>query len=391
MGFLVKYCRRLQGVSRWGGGRALLLILSLILILGWSLAPFNLYAQNGGDPTFRVEPVVRNAYFPVALAFAPDGTLFYTEKETGRLRLVSPEGLLQNEPVYRVAVDSNVELGMLGVALDPTFEESGYIWIYYIQPNTVEPPYPTIKIVRLRFDFEVSAATDPLEMLSVPIVTRHQHHVGGNIRFDDEGLFYVTIGDIGEARYAQDLNAMPGRIHRFAVVDDALVPAPDNPFPNNSTYAYGLRNSFDFDFDPISGEIIASENGPQCDDEINLIFAGGNYGWRPDYPCDAANPQDASRYVYPLKYYTPTEALTGVLVYDGAMFPEWYGDVFFCAWKDGLMRRMRLDEARTSVASIEIVRLPNHSCSTDVEVSPSGAIYFTNYNAIFRIVAAENP
>jgi glucose/arabinose dehydrogenase len=224
-------------------------------------------------------------------------------------------------------------------------------------------------------------------MLSVPVTTREGFHMGGNLHFGPDGMLYVSIGDIGDEAAAQEIDALTGRIHRFAVVDDALVPAPGNPFPDNSTWAYGLRNPFDFDFDPVSGDIIAGENGPTCDDEINLIFAGGNYGWRPDYPCDDRDPQQATRFVYPLVYYTPPEAITGVMIYDGSMFPEWQNDVFFCGWNRGIMRRMTLNEDRTLVESITDVLLPNQTCSTDIEVAPDGAIYFTNYNSIYRILA----
>jgi len=179
---------------------------------------------------------------------------------------------------------------------------------------------------------------------------------------------------------------MPGRIHRFQVDGDQLIPAADNPFgADNSTYAYGLRNSFDFDFDPISGLIFASENGPECDDEINLIYPGGNYGWRPDYPCDDKSPQNTS-FIYPLLYFTPTIAPTGVLIYDGAMFPEWEGDLFFCSWKDGRIRHAELNKSRDLIENTEILEMPRNSCSTDLEVGPDGAIYFTNYNSIFKLV-----
>lgn len=327
--------------------------------------------------------VVAGAEFPVALAFAPDGTLFYTEKDNGRVRLVSSDGVLQREPVISLPTDSFVERGMLGIALDPNFEENGYVWVYHTQPNTIEPPDPINKIVR--FEVVDGIGQNPVEMLSVPVTTRVGHHMGGNLHFGADGMLYVSIGDYGNDEFAQDLDAMPGRIHRFAVENDKLVPAPDNPFTDNSTYAYGLRNPFDFDFDPITGDIFATENGPTCDDEVNLIFAGGNYGWRPNYPCDDNNPQEGARFVYPLVHYTPPEALTGIIVYDGKMFPEWQGDVFFCGWNFGIMRRAELDESRTRFDKVENFDLSDFSCSTDIEVAPDGSIYFTGFSNLYRI------
>jgi len=357
--------------------------LSVFLLFCLLLLPLPTLTAQNDTPQFKVEPVVLGAAFPVALAFTPDGGLFYTEKETGRVRYVDPNNTLQAQPVITFPVDPNVELGLLGIAVDPDYTENGYVWVYYTQPNTIEPPYPINKVVRFRV--EEGTGQDPVTMLSLPIISREQHHVGGNLHFDPQGYLFLSVGDIGRAEYSQDPNAMYGRIHRFMVQGDALLPPTDNPFKDNTTYAYGLRNPFDFDFDPLSGEIIGGENGPHCDDEINLIFAGGNYGWRPDYPCDDKAPTGAN-FVYPLVFYTPPEAISGVLVYTGAMFPEWYGDVFFCGWNQGIMRRMRLHENRERVVSIEQVRLPNHSCSSDLAQSPAGAIYFTNYNSIYRLV-----
>jgi glucose/arabinose dehydrogenase len=363
--------------------RRILLMFVLLLLLTPHL-PSLLHAQS---PAYEVESVVRRARFPVALAFAPDGRLFYTEKEDGRVRVVNPDGMLQSEPVISLPSDPNVELGMLGIAIDPDFENNGYIWVIHIQPNTIEPPYPIYKVVRFRE--ENGLGYDPQTMLAVPLVTRQQHHVGGNLHFDSNGYLFLSIGDMGDPAFSQDLEAMQGKIHRFQVVDDQLLPAPDNPFGDDSSvYAYGLRNPFDFDFDPMSGEVIAGENGPQCDDELNVIYPGGNYGWRPDYPC-AGTLASEGRYSPPLVSYTPPEGITGVLVYDGAMFPEWEGDVFYCGWNGGIMRRMELSTDRSRSVGVEEVRMLNHSCSTDLAIGPDGAIYFTNFNSIYRLVAAS--
>lgn len=351
----------------------------LVLLVGGLLAA-PVHAQH---KSWQIEVVVDGAEFPVALAFAPDGTLFYTEKETGRVRLVTSDGGLQREPVITLPTDPFVERGLLGIAVDPRYTENGYVWVYHTQPNSIEPPYPINKVVR--FEVQEGIGQNPVSMLSVPVTTRVGHHMGGNLHFGDDGMLYVSIGDYGEASFAQDLKAMQGRIHRFAVEGDALVPAPDNPFKDNSTYAYGLRNPFDFDFDPFTGDLFATENGPTCDDEVNLIFPGGNYGWRPDYPCDDNNPQEGARFVYPVVHYTPPQALTGIIVYDGEMFPQWEGNVFYCGWNFGILRRAELDETRSMFEKVEEMDLGDLICSTDIEVAPNGAIYFIGGNAIYRI------
>ncbi len=369
-----------------GRGRPRPYIMLIFLLLAL-LVVFPAAAQENTVPDYRIETVVSGADFPVALAYAPDGRLFYTEKNTGQVRVINADGERQRAPVITLPTDGFVERGLLGIAIDPDYRENGHIWVYHTQPNTVQPPYPINRVVR--FTEQDGIGSDPVEMWAVPVDTREAHHMGGNLHFDDAGYLYISMGDIGDADYAQDLNAAPGRIHRFAVDGDSLVIPDDNPFRDNSTYAYGLRNPFDFDFDPFSGEIIGGENGPTCDDEINLILAGGNYGWRPDYPCDNNAPQDPARYIYPLISYTPPEAITGVLVYDGAMFPEWEGGVFFCSWASGVLRHATLNESRDRVESVATVDLEGRGCTTDLVLGPAGEIVFTGGNIIHRLTRAE--
>lgn len=162
---------------------------------------------------------------------------------------------------------------------------------------------------------------------------------------------YLAIGEYYIPANAQNVDVIPGKINRFQVTEDGLIAAPGNPF-GTATYAYGIRNTFDFDFDPylfsVTGQLYGADNGPDCDDELNLIVPGGNYGWRDGFPCDDTNPQNPEKYIYPIWSITPTEAPTGVAVYTGWQIPEWRGQVFFCAWKTGKMRRVILDAGRSA-------------------------------------------
>ena len=75
------------------------------------------------------------------MTFAPDGSLFYTEKETGRVRLVSPDGVIQEEPVIHLSTDSLGERGLIGIAVDPDYENNGYVYVYHTFPAIIEGPY----------------------------------------------------------------------------------------------------------------------------------------------------------------------------------------------------------------------------------------------------------
>jgi len=335
---------------------------------------------------YRVEKVL-DASWPIAIDWTPDGRMFFTERFTGYLRVVNTDGSLQPEPVWVFPVSTEGERGLLGVAVSPDYEETGHIYVYYTRVAGDGYNVPVNRIVRITESNGVGS--DPLVMLDVPLTTNNLWHQGGNIHFGPDGMLYLAIGEYYQPSLAQDVNAIPGKINRFQVVGDRLVPAPDNPFPDSATFAFGLRNTFDFDFDTFTTthiQIFATDNGPDCDDELNLIVAGGNYGWRPNYPCDAARPQNLGQYIYPIWYTNPTEAPTGVAIYRGDLIPQWQGQVFFCMWKTGKMRRAILDPARAYVTGVREVNLQGASCTIEVQDGPDGAIYFTNQEGIWRIV-----
>jgi glucose/arabinose dehydrogenase len=352
---------------------------SILLLL--ILAPAVSLAQD--SPPYVVERL-HIANYPVALAFAPDGRLFYTEKAAGSVRVILSDGTLQPDPVLTLPVDSLVERGLLGLTFDPGYAENGFIWIVRTAPGTARD-YPTNQIIRFREQDGIGS--DPQVMFSAPITTGELHHNGGNLHFDSDGLLYASFGDYGLAANAQDLTTVPGKIHRFAVTDDGLIPAPGNPFLDSSIYAYGLRNPFDFVLDPFSKAIFASENGPKCDDEIDLILPGRNYGWGEHYgdQCFGLEPVDVPDYLPPLISFRPTIGMGGITVYAGDAFPDWTGSLFFCDWNGGVLHRVTLDESRTAITQIEPVDLQGFFCRIDVITGPDGALYFADPMGIYRL------
>jgi glucose/arabinose dehydrogenase len=369
--------------------RAKLALLAALILAALIPAQAQTFTSEDGVP-YTVELVTR-ANYPVALAFAPDGRLFYTEKTTGSVRVILPDGTLQREPVITFEVDALAERGLLGITLDPAYADNGLIWVFYTARGTARD-YPANTIARFREADGVGS--DPEILLQVPITTGSLIHNGGNLRFDGDGLLYVSVGDYDNAANSQDLTTIPGKIHRFAVTGDGLQPAPDNPFPDSSIYAYGLRNSFDFDFDPISGHVFATENGLHCDDEINVILSGFNYGGGPGYTCGGtAQGIETPLLLSGLLTFTPTQAPTGIVIYDHPAVEAWYGSLFFCVWNDGYpsLRRVVLDESRVAVTAVEPLPLGEGRCRIDLEIGPEGALYFTTVGsdggAIYRLTA----
>lgn len=372
------------------------LIYTLALILTALLvAPAPLTAQSGRvfvddlGVRYTVERYLV-ANYPVALAFAPDGRLFYTEKNTGSVRVVTPDGTRQIEPVITLPTSPIAERGLLGIALDPDYEENGFIWVAHIAEATARD-FASNNIVR--FHEQDGVGSDPQVMFALPITNNALIHMGGNLRFDPDGHLYYSIGDNEVPAHSQDISTPQGAIHRFALVDDELVPAPGNPFDGSSIYAYGLRNPFDFAIDATGDRlrVFATDNGDQCDDKVNLILPGFNYGMGPDYTCGGtAAGIDLTYYQPPLVAFTPSEAPTGIVVYDHEAVPEWRGEVFFCAWNSGLIRRMTLNENRNRMESMMALEMGEAQCRIGLAVGPEGGLYFSmvgaDGGAIYRLL-----
>ena len=333
------------------------------------------------------------ANFPVGMVFAPDGRLFYNEKTTGNVRVVLPDGTLQHEPVVTLPTDALQERGMLGIALSPDFESDNMIYVVHTLLGTTRD-YPANRLVRFVID-ENNIAGEVEELLRYPITTSLLLHNGGNIHFDDAGYLYLSLGDFGDASNAQNIDTPQGGIHRFEVTDDGLIPASDNPFgADNSLYAYGLRNPFDFTIDPLSDWIFAAEVGENCDDEIDVIQAGKNYGWSEAYDCVGLDDlPDVVDYVPPMLSFAPAISPTGIIVYDGNAFPEWQGNLIFCEWNRGIMRRVVLDDTRTQALEVHEIDLGGTMCRIDLVVGLDGSLYFGTVDndggRIVRILLVE--
>ncbi len=323
-------------------------------------------------PGVYVETVLEGMHVPIAMVFDPSGRLFYTEKD-GQVRLFA-NGKLQDAPVMQFKVNSEGERGLLGITLNPDFANNHYVYVYYT--CDVGDGCETLQNQVVRFTEHDGIGSDPTTIFvskqSAP------NHVGGNIHFGPDGMLYISIGENADPPNSQNLKATQGKIHR--INPDGSTP-PDNPNFDEpgalpSIYAYGVRNSFDFTFDPlVKGRIFASENGPGCDDEMNRIEAGYNYGWRANYPCDDPHPDSDYNNINPLWYAGDDccVAPTGIVVYNGDSIPQWKGQVFMAVYV-GNMYHFTLNGDRTLVTSAGTLR--DITANLDVENGPDGALWY---------------
>lgn len=332
---------------------------------------------------------VIDAQFPVAIDFAPDGRIFYTEKATGRVRIIK-NGTLLPDPFVTVSVVNNSERGLLGIALHPNFTSNGHVYVFYTRAGNVAAGAEANRVARFTASGDVAAPGETI-IIDLPVSAAGNHN-GGNIRFGPDGKLYITIGELADPDTAQDVGELQGKILRLN--DDGSVPA-DNPMAGSEVYAYGLRNSFDFAFDPVSGEIFATENGPNANDELNRILAGGNYGW-PEVHGFADNAAENSfaattpNYHDPLFAMTPTTSPTGIdfapdnLI--GAANLMYYGE-----YNTGRVWRVVLNDARDAITSRTQLPIGPYGAVIDVAFAPDGRMYVLTTTEIWRIVPEAAP
>lgn len=366
--------------------------------LVFTLAHFTV-AQQELSEDYRIDQLYAIPYV-TSIVWAADGSMFFTEK-MGKVHLVKPDGVMQEQPVVAADARALNEDGLQSIVLDPNFEENRFFYIYYTEADAdpIDPQNPLRNVI-VRYTEAEGKGINPVVLLEFLVDdTRQYMHNGGRLRFGPDGYLYVSVGDLNHYNvYARDVGRIEGKIHRFAIKEDRLEPAPGNPFPDSSTWAYGLRNVFSFTFDPFSGHMFATENGSSCDDEVNWIVPGGNYGWGViELPNGAAyegyceRPERHQGAVDPLVTYTPTIAPTGIMIYDGEAFPEWRGDLFFCAFKTFQMSRVELNDTRTAFASdvVPVSTGTQPGCAIEIAQGPDGLIYYSNTLGIYRLAPAR--
>lgn len=318
-------------------------------------------------PGVKVEPFAGPLSGPVALAFTPEGQLLVTEK-AGSLRLVEADGSLLPEPILRLPTDARAERGLLGVAVDPDFVRSRQVYLYH----SLDSPAVN-RIVRFRL---VGGRAEDVQA-AYTVAPSAAIHNGGNLHFGPDGMLYLGVGEGGEPARAPDPGDRRGKILRLDARVLPLRPAADNPFTglpghDAAVWALGLRNPFDFSFDPQSRALLATENGPDCHDELNRIRPARDYGWRPGYDC--RRPEGPAGSEAPIWTWPQPIGVTAALVYSGAVLPGWEGDLLICGWNRGTLYRAELSRDRQRIDTMrEVVGV---RCNLDLALGPDGALYY---------------
>ncbi|MBI2953539.1 MAG: PQQ-dependent sugar dehydrogenase [Chloroflexi bacterium] len=313
----------------------------------------------------RVEVVATGLQVPWALAFAPDGRIFFTERP-GRLRVIVG-GQLQAAQVAQLPATEAGEAGLMGLALDPAFQQNGHLYVMYTFRN---PAGELRNRVSRLTESQGRAGNEIVILDDLPGATIHD---GGRIKFGPDGKLYVATGDAANTALPQRLDSPAGKILRINA--DGTVPI-DNPFPGSPAYSLGHRNPQGLAWHPITGQLFNTEHGPVGNDEVNIIRVGGNYGW-PNVSGAGGLPQFAD----PILVFNPAVAPSGATFYNGSQLFPWRGNLFFTTLRGQHLHRVSLaGPSFEDVAGQERLFEGEFGRLRDVVEGPDGFLYFTTSN-----------
>jgi aldose sugar dehydrogenase len=426
------------------------------------------------DSKLKVEIVAEGLETPTAMAFLGHQDILVLEKD-GTVRLVS-NGEIQDKPVLQVPVESMNERGMLGVTITKDNRQANesvnevesdriYVFLFYTetagdsfdeecQDCTVEAAVSHL----YRYEFEGGKLVNPKLLMTIPIGD-DTIHVGGSLALDSDNNVYLTSGDRSGCRNYDSCSELikigtlnsetankrngskptgSGGILRLTWDGNVVngKGTPDDTDVLNFYYAYGIRNSFGIDFDPLTGKLWDTENGPGFGDEINLVEPGFNSGWAkvqgiwPVSEISQLNPLPSQQgrfgsqampstidlvdlnnkgtYSHPEFTWNIPVGVTSIKFLNSDKLGKLYeNDLLVGDHKNGRLYHFELNENRTELVLDEtlndkvadsdseledVILADGFNSITDIDVGPDGYLYILSISEgnIIRIVPERN-
>jgi glucose/arabinose dehydrogenase len=402
------------------------------------------------DPSLEIQLVSRGLKNPSSMAFLGPDDILVLEKNDGTVRRIV-NGTMLPEPVLDVNVATMNERGMLGIAVSK-HENDGptYVFLYFTESasdgNDAEFGAAPLGNRLYRYELVNGKLANPMLLLDFD-ASRGASHNGGKVLVGPDNNIYLAVGDIaGHKTLTQNyLNSseLTESSVIFRITQDGISAGSilSRAEPANKFYAYGIRNSFGMDFDPVTGKLWDTENGPNFGDEINLVEPGFNSGWSvisglsnltgsfsPDgrlvdclYCITSAGFIDAwvNQYLFGIQEGTYSEpeftwmnvvGPTAIKFFNSDKLGEQYkNDIFVGDIIWGRIYHFELNENRDALAlngslsdkvanSYEeldqVIFAQGLRGITDIDVGPDGYLYFLSYYsdpAVYRIVPKGTP
>jgi aldose sugar dehydrogenase len=394
--------------------------------------PFNLSPSNPRvfDSLLKIEQVAEGLELPTTMAFLGPDDFLVLEKDKGTVVRVD-HGIISGKPLLDVNVANSVERGMCGIAVSKNGSTT-YVFLYFTEINGNDGDdrkgKPPVGNRLYRYELVDDKLVNPILLLDLPAVPGPRHN-GGAIEIGPDQNIYVPVGDIDgsfKAGFAatktqnfDDGVTADGRSGILRITQDGKAVGEGilgHSMPLRLYYAYGIRNSFGLGFDPITGFLWDTENGPQFGDEINLVHPGFNSGWQQIYGFSSSLKKfdtnelvtfgGRGKYEEPKVVWAKSTGLTSIIFLDSDKLGEQYkDDIFVCDVHNGRIYHFKLNNERNDLllpqslagkfienpvnpGAEEIVFGDGFSGVTDLTVGPDGYLYVVSIGQgkVYRIL-----
>lgn len=393
------------------------------------------------DDSLTVEKITSDLKFPTSMTFVGNNDMLVTEKNTGRVIRVL-DGQVQDNPLLDLPVATKIERGLLGIVASKHLDGKTFVFLSYTESGNNEDGSDVSNNIdplgnRLyRYQYVDGQLIDPvllLDLTAIPNNVNRTDHNGGKVTIGPDNNVYMIIGEVGGHRtQAQNIGNGPapnglGGVLRITQ-DGGLVndePIFGTDLPLGVYYAMGIRNSFGIDFDPMTGNLWDTENGPTAGDEINLVFPGFNSGWSliqgfsgDDLLGNGASPSDLiifgnGKYAEPkFTWHIPIGPTALKFLNSDKLGKEYENNMFVGDINNGNLYRFTLNEARddidinntsvgyasalvdkkvdNTVESIPITFGQGFGGITDIQVGPDGYLYVLSFTGdLYKVLPAS--
>jgi glucose/arabinose dehydrogenase len=393
------------------------------------------------DNDLKVEVVYDGINFPTNIAFLGPNDILVLEKDKGTVQRIV-DGIMLDRPLLDLAVSNKGERGMLGIAIQENNDDSEGVFLYYTESPSQNDTYDQDpkQAALYKYEFQNDNMSNPELIFSLSANSTHNtgFHVGGEVIIGPDENVYLSVGDMDMRRTeSQNHNEQPSdgtgviyRITREGKAVESKLLGEDNP--ESKFYAYGIRNSFGMDFDPVSGNLWDTENGHGFGDEINLVEPGFNSGWEKIQGVSSQNSSfdedelvefnGHGKYSDPEFVWNKTVGPTAIKFLSSDKYgQEYQNDLFVGDVNNGNLYHFNLNDDRTELELIwtlvdKIADMPKElepiifgigfGAITDMQIGPDGYLYllsirqfgpldtplgkYESKGTIYRIVPSDN-
>jgi aldose sugar dehydrogenase len=402
------------------------LALILLFALGYNFAVAQEAEITGLSPSVNdtrltVEQVAGGLISPTTMAFLDEDTILVLEKDNGRVRVIE-DGELRPEPLLDVAVASDGERGMLGIALSKENDTTTYVFLYFtesgggVDGDDMQGVPPAGNRL-YRYELQGNQLVNPMLLIDLPALPGPRYN-GGPVLIGPDNNVYAIIGDVGgHTTMVQNFENSPepdGTSGILRVGKNGELPEPIIGTGAFAKYyfAYGMRSSYGMGFDPMTGVLWDTENGAPFVDEINLVNAGFNSGWKivqgrvpPGFNLtDLVMFNEESHYSNPEFTWTqPVNPTALEFLNSNALGQQYENDMFVGDTSNGTIYRFDLNENRSAFVLGEalddtVANTPEEAEDvifgtgfggiTDIKTGPDGYLYILSFvdGTLFRVI-----